>query len=102
MDSAGNLLLADSGNRRIRVVACDHRHVLRPGHLPTETSTRWPATAKPRILRGRGPGRQSHDDRTRQYATVDGEGNILIADSGNFGRIGVVAVATPARSTARR
>ena len=32
VDRPGNLVIADTGNNRIRVVAASHRHVLRPGH----------------------------------------------------------------------
>jgi hypothetical protein len=91
VDAAGNLVLADSGNNRIRVVAATsgrfYGQAMTAGDIYTVAGTGTygfggdggPATA----AQLRGPA----------AVTVDGQGNLLIADTGND-RVRLVAAAT--------
>ena len=91
MDGAGNLLIADTGNNRIRVVAGQHRHVLRAGddrrghlHRAGDGTAGFSGDG--------GPATAAELDGPDGVA-VDGAGNLLIADTGND-RIRVVAAST--------
>ena len=90
VDGAGNLVIADSGNNRVRVVAARsgtfYGRAMTAGHIYT--------------VAGDGSGGFSGDGGpatkaglTDPWVAVDGSGNLVIADSQN-GRIRVVAAAT--------
>ena len=90
VDGAGNLVIADSGNNRVRLVAARsgtfYGQAMTAGHIYT--------------VAGDGSGGFSGDGGpatkaalTDQWVAVDGSGNLVIADSQN-GRIRVVAAAT--------
>ncbi len=88
VDAAGNVLIADAVNDRIRVVAASIGYVLRPVHDARATSTPSPAPG-PRatpVTAGRPPRPKLQP----LGVAVDASGNVLIADSEND-RVRVVA-----------
>ena len=92
VDGAGNLVITDRGNDRVRVVAATHRHLLRAGddrraHLHRRRRRHV------RVLRRRRPGHRGRAGQPRTGVAVDGAGNLVIADTGN-NRIRVVAAST--------
>ena len=91
VDGAGNLVITDSGNNRVRVVGRQHRHLLRAGddrrgHLHRGRQRHL------RVLRRWRPGDRGRAGSPGQTA-VDGAGNLVIADGGN-NRVRVVAAGT--------
>ena len=92
VDAAGNLLIADFDNNRVRVVAATHRHLLRAADDRRATSTPWPATA-PSGFSGDGGPATSAELSLPEGVAVDAAGNLLIADSDN-NRVRVVAAST--------
>ena len=90
MDGSGNLVIADSGNDRIRVVAESTGTFY--GQAMTAGDIYTVAGAHRGFSGDGGPARSARLDGPSQVA-VDGSGNLLIADSGNH-RIRVVAVAS--------
>jgi hypothetical protein len=91
VDGAGNLLVADHGNNRVRVVAVAtgtfYGQAMTAGHIYTIAGD---GTAG---FSGDGGPATSAELNQPQSVTVDGAGNLVIADSFN-NRIRVVAVAT--------
>jgi hypothetical protein len=89
VDGAGNLVIADTGNNRVRVVAeatgTFYGQAMTAGDIYTV------AGAHRGFSGDGGPARSARLDGPSKVA-VDGSGNLLIADSGNH-RIRVVAVA---------
>ena len=78
-DGAGDVLLSDTGNGRIRMVAAASRDVLRAAHVPRATSTRSPATARPGSpATAARPPRQLD---APEGLAVDAAGNVLITDT---------------------
>ena len=91
VDGAGNLVIADTGNCRIRVVAARtgtfYGQAMTAGDIYTVAGN-----GTDRVLRRRRPGHQRRTDLPEGVA-VDGAGNLVIADPGND-RVRVVAVKT--------
>ena len=91
VDGAGNLLIADSGNSRIRVVAASpgtfYGQAMTAGDIYTVAGSGKSGSA------GDGGPATSAELSFPQAITVDGAGNLVIADSSNS-RIRVVAAST--------
>ncbi|HEY2308759.1 MAG TPA: hypothetical protein VGI05_23040, partial [Streptosporangiaceae bacterium] len=91
MDSAGNLLIADSQNQRVRVVAAAtgrfYGQAMTRGDIYTVAGN-----GKAGFSGDGGPAIKATIFRP-QDATVDGAGNLLIADTLNF-RVRVIAAST--------
>ena len=90
-DAAGNLLLADSGNGAIRVVAAGtgafYGQQMTAGDIYTIAGTGTPGFS------GDGNPATSAQLSLPQALTVDGAGNVVVADTGNY-RVRVIAAAT--------
>jgi NHL repeat len=88
VDVAGNLVIADSGNQRIRVVAASvgrfYGQHMKTGHIYTVAGDGTPGFA------GDGGAATSAELNEPQGVTVDAAGNLVIADTGNE-RVRVVA-----------
>ena len=91
VDGAGNLLIADSGNSRIRVVAASpgtfYGQAMTAGDIYTVAGNGKSGSA------GDGGPATSAELSFPQAITVDGAGNLVVADSSNS-RIRVVAAST--------
>ena len=98
-DPSGNLVIADSLDSRIRVVAARHRHVLRPGHDAGDIYT-VAGDGTQGFSGDGGPATQAEIYEPWGVA-VDGAGNLVIADTQQRRGSGWWRRA-PARSTARR
>ena len=88
VDGAGNLVIADTGNYRIRVVAKSsgtfYGQAMTAGHIYTVAGNGSDGFS------GDGGPASSAELNTPESVTVDGAGNLVIADSGNE-RVRVVA-----------
>ena len=93
VDGSGNLLIADAGNRRIRVVAAAagtfYRQRMRARHIYTVAGTGTGFDGSPATA-ARPPARNSASP---QGVAVDGSGNLVVADTNN-NRIRVAAATT--------
>jgi hypothetical protein len=91
LDRPGNLLIADTGNNRIRVAArrtgTFYGRAMTVGHVYTVAGDGNPGFS------GNGGPATSAELRSPQGVTVGGFGNLIVADSGNS-RIRLVAIAS--------
>ena len=91
VDAAGNLLIADTGNDRVRVVAAStgtfYGQAMTAGDIYTVAGNGTPG-----VLRRRRPGHQRRAQ-CPAWVAVDAAGNLVIADTGN-NRVRVVAAST--------
>ena len=91
LDSAGNVLIADAGNQRIRVIAegtgTFYGQSMTANHIYTIAGTGTPG------LSGDGGPATSAELHEPSSVAVDGAGDVVIADTANF-RVRVIAAST--------